>query len=79
MAFSFPSEVGGTKLEWWHWVSLSLGCIEVETEECINVRAICGWAFVVKSRESVVDFADLGGCNQEKNNLKCGVLVILIN
>ena len=79
MAFSFPSEVGGTKLEWWHGVSLSLGCIEVETEECINMRAICGWAFVVKSRESVVNFADLGGFDQEKNSLDCDVLVVLIN
>ena len=54
-------------------------CIKVETKEGINMRAICGWAFVVKSRESVVDLADLGGFDQEKNSLKCNVLVVLIN
>ena len=56
-----------------------MGCIEVETEECINMRAISGCAFVVEPCESLVDFADLGGFDQEKNSLKCDVLVVLIN
>ena len=56
-----------------------MGCIEVATKEGINMRAICGWAFVVESRESLVDFANLGGFDQEKNSLKCDVLVVLIN
>ena len=78
MAFSFPSEIGSAQFEWWRGVSFGLGCIEVETEEGVDMRALCGWAFVMQFRERVVDFSDLWGFDKEKNSLKCTVVVVLV-
>ena len=78
MALSLPCKEGSTEFVGWGGVPLSLRCVEVKSNECVNVRSVCGGSLVKEFGDSLVDFSNNGGFDKKKDSGQCGVLTILV-
>ena len=78
VTLSLPCKEGSTKFVGWDGVSLSLRCVEVKSNKCVNVRSVCGGSLVKEFGDSLVDFSNNRGFDKKKDSEQCGVLTILV-
>ena len=78
VTLSLPCKEGSTKFVGWGGVSLSLRCVEMKSNERVNVRSVCGGSLVKEFGDSLVDFSNNRGFDKKKDSGQCGVLTILV-
>ena len=78
VALPFPGKKSCTKFVRWGGISLSLRCVEMKSNERVNVRSVCGGSLVKEFGDSLVDLSNNGGFDKKKDSGQCGVLTILI-